>query len=798
MQYGLNVNKCEEVKNVQKTEKKLKPKLQLINLTFIFIVGILLGRVGLLLNQTDIKGIAPFGIAYLIAIAMRNNRLKNISAGIGVIIGDLTVINSLSDGNMYLVTISILTLSYLILPVNRKIKKQILGFILILSTFFIYGLTVNKYEVGVNITLCFIETVMIIPIYYVIKYAVDSIEDFDYKYLFSTEQLVSISILLCLVVSGIGTISVKDYSLRNVFALLLVLSVAYLGGAAYGAMIGVSMGVILGVSSNDMMWSIGFFSVGGLVVGIFKDTGKIFSILAGIIIYFALGLYSNELSLKFGVEVLSSCVLFLCIPKSAFRSIEVQINPERKHEFIDEGKVNNVREEFTSKLTKLTSVLNTVSTCLEANKENENLLIKGKGGALVENLADRCCADCENRSACWDRRFQQTYNSFQTLIQSYEENSICMPEDLQKRCVQSFTLLRNVEKIVDNNTVDEIIKGRLAEGRRLLSYHIDNISNVLNELLNDFKKQVIVDIDLEKKIRLAFNKKFINYKDIFCYIDMSGKIKIKISMEKYKGVDYLNKKIIPILNNITRKKLCVCEEESSINSETDEYIVSINEELKFYMVSYNAMEPKDGEKQIGDSYAFGSTRDGCYMTILSDGMGFGPEAGEQSKATVDLVEKFIEAGFDEDTTVNTVNSIMGMRFAEDEKYATLDLSKVDLYNGDAAFVKIGAVSTFIKRGNEIKSINSKNLPFGLVDEVDVEVIKEKLQAGDIIINVTDGVLDIDKSNVEKNIWLEDYLRTNNSDPKELSEKILNKAIELSRGTVNDDMTVVVSKVYLAD
>ena len=373
-----------------------------------------------------------------------------------------------------------------------------------------------------------------------------------------------------------------------------------------------------------------------------------------------------------------------------------------------------------------------------------------------------------------------------------------MPADLEKKCVQSFTLLRNVEKIVENKTVNEVIKGRLAEGRKLLSYYVESLSNTLDDLLNDFKKQVIVNVDLEKKIRLSFNKKFINYKDIFCYTDINGKIKIKVILENYKGDEYLNNKIIPILNNVTRRKLCICEDECCINSENDEYIISIQEKAKFYMVSYNAMEPKSGESQMGDSYSFGNTKDGAYMTILSDGMGSGPEAGKESRATVDLVERFIEAGFDEDTTVNTVNSIMGMRFAEDEKYATLDLNKVDLYSGESIFIKIGAVSTFIKRGNNIKAINSKNLPFGLVDEVDVEVIKEKLQAGDIIISVSDGVLDIDKSNVEQNKWLEKYLERDSSDPKELSESILSKAKELSGGTVKDDMTVIVSKVYLAN
>lgn len=139
---------------------------------------------------------------------------------------------------------------------------------------------------------------------------------------------------------------------------------------------------------------------------------------------------------------------------------------------------------------------------------------------------------------------------------------------------------------------------------------------------------------------------------------------------------------------------------------------------------------------------------------------------------------------------------MGMRFSEDEKYATLDLNRIDLYNGNAIFVKIGAAPSFIKRGRDVISINSKNLPFGLVDEVDVEVIREVLRPGDILINVSDGILDIDKSNSGESTWIEDYLKTINSDPRELSEKVLERAKKLSNGTIKDDMTVVVSKVYL--
>lgn len=798
MQYGLGVNKCEEINGESSVKRKLGMKISITQLTTILVVGVLLSRVNLLLNQSDSHGIAPFGIAYLMAVVTKNNKINNAVAAVGTIIGYMTINNLLTDGYVYLVAVGIIAVCYTFMPIKKKSQKELVGVIIILLSFFGYGVVVNKYELGVNLTLCLIQTLVIMPVYYVIKYALNSLGEISTSYFFNSEEIISIGIFLCLLVAGIGDINLIDYSIRNIIALMLVLSVAYIGGANYGAMMGVSMGIILGVASNDMMFCVGFFGVGGLIVGIFKDTGKIFSILAGIIIYFALGLYSNALTLKLIVEVLGSSVLFLCVPKSVYKSIEVEINPERKRQSLSETKLNEIKEEFTLKLKELTGVLTTVANSLNTNYDNENLLINNKASALVENLADRSCSKCENMSLCWKKNFNQTYNSFQLLIQSYQDGKIAIPKDLEKRCVKNFTILKNTEDIINNYEVDEMLKEKLVEGRGILSEHITNISSTLDDLLSDFKREVTIDNDLAKVIKRELLKNSIDYKGVLCYTDTSGRIKIRVSMNKCEDTDYYNNTLVPMLSNAVKIKLCIADDGCNINPHTNECVIVMEEIPKYYMVSYGAVEPKNGEDETGDNYSFGKTSNGCYMTVLSDGMGSGPEAAQESKTTVDLVEKFIEAGFDEDITVNTVNSIMAMRFAEDEKYATLDLSRVNLYNGDAKFVKIGAAPTFIKRGREVKVINSKNLPFGLVDEVEVEILKEKLKPGDILVSVSDGVLNIDKLESGKFIWLEEYLKNINTDPRELSELILNKAKELSNGAIEDDMMAVVSKIYLAN
>ena len=212
-------------------------------------------------------------------------------------------------------------------------------------------------------------------------------------------------------------------------------------------------------------------------------------------------------------------------------------------------------------------------------------------------------------------------------------------------------------------------------------------------------------------------------------------------------------------------------------------------------MSYVEFSAKDGEKYSGDSYNFGKNKNGQYITAISDGMGSGPQAGVESTVALNLVESFMESGFSERTTLSTVNSIMGMKFDDDEKFTTLDMNYIDLYTGETTFIKVGGVASFIKRGKDVQVISNPTLPFGIMDGIDVNKINKKLKHGDIIVTMSDGVLDVDKSNIGDTTWVEEYLSQASSNPQELSRELIERAKKLSGDKVMDDMTVVVSKLY---
>ena len=199
--------------------------------------------------------------------------------------------------------------------------------------------------------------------------------------------------------------------------------------------------------------------------------------------------------------------------------------------------------------------------------------------------------------------------------------------------------------------------------------------------------------------------------------------------------------------------------------------------------SYGAIAVKDGESCSGDTFSFGKSKDGKYVTLISDGMGSGPEASKESKATVDLIESFMEAGFKNDTAINMINSIMSMKFEEDERFSTLDLNSIDLYSGQASFIKIGAVASFIKRGKKVEPIISNMPPFGVVDKVELDEVEETVKNGDIIVTLSDGVLDVNKESLGKYNWLQEYLIDSTKNTKALAAEIIEKAKDLGGGKV---------------
>ena len=793
MQYGVKIDNYKRAKDSENVKNNMKIEASSIGLIMAMVAGLLISRVYLDMTFGVVQVLAPFGLAYLIAIT-NYERKYILSSSLGVIVGYITLFNKVSNFSAYIIISTIVTIISMS-KLNKK-ARNIASFITVFSGLFIYGVLVGSSDIILHLIGAISVTALVFPIYYVVSYTLKCIEEINTQHFFSIDEIVSIELFICLLIVGIGTLSLNDISFRNIAAILFIIALAFISDTNMGAGAGITMGIILGFATGNLMESIAIYGACGLVAGIFRESGKLFTALSFNIIFVIVTLYSGVFNNISFIEALVGTGIFLLIPKKIYNKISLEINKDKKVGHFSEVRFAEIKDELTERLRDFTEVLSIMGKSLNNLVGNDKLAIKNKGNALVENLSDRTCSDCDMRYMCWKRELHQTYNAFSDLIRNYENNSGAFPHELEKKCIKKYALVKNLEDIMNIYMVNETLKSRLGEGRKILSNHINNMSVTISEIVDEFGNELHLCTDVEKSIKKSLLKYGINFGSLICYNDKNGRIKIKMQMENCMGSQTCIKTVLPIISETIGKNMSIGSEGCNINSKNNMCEIVIEEAPKYHINSHVAVATKEGEKFTGDSYSYGRTKDGNYITVISDGMGSGPEAGLESKVSVEIIEKFMEVGFDEKIAIDAVNAIMSIKFSEDEKFSTLDMNKIDLYTGNAKFMKVGAIESFIKRGNKVEVINSNTLPFGVLEEPDVDTVEKQVSNGDVIVSISDGILDVKNDGSFDTTWLIEFLKnTKYRQPKDLSIAILEKAKELSGGKAKDDMTVVVSKVF---
>ncbi|XZM80386.1 stage II sporulation protein E [Clostridium perfringens] len=793
MQYGVKIDNYKRAKDSENVKNNMKIEASSIGLIMAMVAGLLISRVYLDMTFGVVQVLAPFGLAYLIAIT-NYERKYILSSSLGVIVGYITLFNKVSNFSAYIIISTIVTIISMS-KLNKK-ARNIASFIIVFSGLFVYGVLVGSSDIILHLIGAISVTALVFPIYYVVSYTLKCIEEINTQHFFSIDEIVSIELFICLLIVGIGTLSINDISFRNIAAILFIIALAFISDTNMGAGAGITMGIILGFATGNLMESIAIYGACGLVAGIFRESGKLFTALSFNIIFIIVTLYSGVFNNISFIEALVGTGIFLLIPKKIYNKISLEINKDKKVGHFSEVRFSEIKDELTERLKDFTEVLSVMGKSLNNLVGNDKLAIKNKGNALVENLSDRTCSDCDMRYMCWKRELHQTYNAFSDLIRNYENNSGAFPHELEKKCIKKYALVKNLEDIMNIYMVNETLKSRLGEGRKILSNHINNMSVTISEIVDEFGNELHLCTDVEKSIKKSLLKYGLNFGSLICYNDKNGRIKIKMQMENCMGSQTCIKTVLPIISETIGKNMSIGSEGCNINSKNNMCEIVIEEAPKYHINSHVAVATKEGEKFTGDSYSYGRTKDGNYITVISDGMGSGPEAGLESKVSVEIIEKFMEVGFDEKIAIDAVNAIMSIKFSEDEKFSTLDMNKIDLYTGNAKFMKVGAIESFIKRGNKVEVINSNTLPFGVLEEPDVDTVEKQVSNGDVIVSISDGILDVKNDGSFDTTWLIEFLKsTKYRQPKDLSIAILEKAKELSGGKAKDDMTVVVSKVF---
>lgn len=191
----------------------------------------------------------------------------------------------------------------------------------------------------------------------------------------------------------------------------------------------------------------------------------------------------------------------------------------------------------------------------------------------------------------------------------------------------------------------------------------------------------------------------------------------------------------------------------------------------------------------GDSHVVCRLDGARWLALICDGMGSGEEAARESRRAARLLGRFLRAGTPTGLAVETVNTLLMRRGGED-MFATADILLADMTTGEAEFTKMAACPTWIARGGEALRVEGGRLPLGILEGVRPLRTRARLQSGDAILMVSDGVLDALGDQALEALLLDGA----EEPPARLAERVLAAASAAGDAAHRDDMTAVCLRV----
>ena len=203
---------------------------------------------------------------------------------------------------------------------------------------------------------------------------------------------------------------------------------------------------------------------------------------------------------------------------------------------------------------------------------------------------------------------------------------------------------------------------------------------------------------------------------------------------------------------------------------------------------------KEGEEISGDNFSARELTCGHYLFALSDGMGSGWQANRESETVLELLEQFAEAQFTMEVALRLMNAAMVFGGSQ-ERYSTLDVCAVDGYTGICEFYKVGGHVSYIRHRSGVEVVAEENLPIGAAAQLDTMPWRGHLEDGDILVMITDGVLEYLKGDRPADILGEIICAIREPDPERFSKELLREVLARTEGKIYDDMTVLTIRAW---
>lgn len=618
----------------------------------------------------------------------------------------------------------------------------------------------------------------------------------------SQDQAVSFSFLLFFALSGLSGVVFSGIPAGTILTVFFILLFAYRYGPGVGSSSGVTAGIVMIMTTTAHPVISALYAFCGLLCGIFRKMGR-----PGAILGFLLGnavitfyLNTSAVSIHYFRDIASAALLFILVPRRILESLPGYLSREREEAENNDPASRLFQQRIAGRMRDFSQVfrqLAGVFKTMEGDMAEVNL--REETARLIDLTVARVCRDCSLKAHCWERNFFQTYQEVMSLLGRIDHQGRVSPDDypvdLGKRCGYLSRIVEELFRSMEMHRLERAWEERLRHCRKNAAHQMDGIAEALSVFSGELGQNAGTWARNEtgEEIRTVLESKGMSVSDVVLWYNITGRREVIITHSGCGGrrqcIRIAEKTVSALLGCAVAKadEGCRCDPKSGSCA------LHLVQKLPFKVLTGVAQRTKTGGTVCGDSCIFMTGDDGVYTAAVSDGMGSGGKAAILSNTAVNLLEGYLSSGFDREQAIRLINSTLSS-CADHESFATLDVVSIDTQNGRARFAKAGAAPGFIKRRDGVECIRSFQLPAGILEDVDLEIMERQLQDGEIVLLMTDGVYEAFKGDAGDIAALLEALPLSN--PQELADMLVSRASLTSPdGAVPDDMLVLAAKMW---
>jgi stage II sporulation protein E len=749
----------------------------------------LVGRANLL------QGLVPFGPA-LFAVLLSRSRF---SAGVGagaVLVGLVSTIG-LSQALPYAVVLALLASSYARFRDRWLPTRQALT--LALSLLLVRGLTTwasrgTWYDLG----LVAFEALLAAVSSMIFAHGLPSAMDYEPGMVFSNEQLMSLGLITSVALVGTAGIPGGPLSPGEALGRYLGVLLAYTGGGTVGAAAGVlvaTVGMVTGAGAAEQISILGF---AGLLAGLLKEAGK-----PGAAVGYALGELVLSVYLLpdsfFAGQLLSPAIallLFALTPSSWVGQVASLVPGTREQQGRQEDYEGRLRQAASGRLGELGAVMRELAVSFQEVAATVKTKDENRLNSLLGALAARVCENCNLYTSCWETEFFKTYQNTFELLSLAEAHGGLIKEDIppgiRRQCRRLPELLTTINHLFDTYRINIEWKRRLDEEREVVAAQLSGMAEVMDNLALELKIDVRNLGDITAAIKEELVRHHVTAETVEAWKGYGGQLEVLVKDFSCPGGRECTNLLAALIGQAVGQPVKVSINGCRLRKPEEGCVLKALPAPSYRFIAAGYSRPKVAGDVSGDSFSALELPDGRQALILSDGMGSGAKAAQESQTAVRLVERLLAAGLGKDVVLRTLNAVLALRSSE-ECFATLDLALLNPYTAVAEFIKVGSCPTFLRRGHTVTVLNPGSPPLGILPVVSPAVIRKNMRNGDMLVMISDGVLEVRGERAAGIDWLLNYLKHSSEDPEQLALSILDLA-QRRAGGVRDDMTVLTVSV----